>query len=94
MLHHPENSPAPVLDLFTLEVVKAEVERRQATWRAAWRLNGPGPFASGFDPRIERAAELGALLLWLDAQLADAHAERYVLTEGGLAALQASEAQS
>ncbi len=84
-------SAAPIvpLDLLTLTAVKQEVERRQQNWRAAWRLNGPGPFASGFDPRIERAAELGALLIWLDERLEEADAEltRWALTEGGIAAL-------
>ncbi len=84
------------LDMATLAAVRAEVERRQQNWRAAWRLNGPGPFASGFDPRIERAAELGALTIWLDAQIAEADValDRWSLTEGGMAALQEAEAQS
>ncbi len=77
-------APEP-LDLFTLECVKAEVERRAEHYRRTWLRF---PEGAGL---VQRQVMM-ALLTWLDAQIADASAERWYVTELGAAALLDTEA--
>jgi hypothetical protein len=89
-----DSHPSEVLDLITLEAVRAEVARRAKAARTAWRLE---PAGAG----LLQAQTLDLLGRWLDAQIADALTamdldlnSRYTLTQAGSQALAASEKEA